>query len=850
MNTAPSRQPQAMDPAELAAIFATPLATLDFPARLRTYFAKKGLATVRQLAEIVPSSLLLEPNLGRKSISDARATLRAAFRMSWETLQRAAPGAPQPTAEDRTPPGEWRSFRARIPIELRETELIGLDLPTRIYTLATRLQLRTLDDLLGLELDELTRSRGVGRTTLDELLDFLRRSRGPSIPPVALPRVEPSPEPVAPDPLPAGSAWKDLFRSLCRDLPATERLVVTQRSGLAGPPPTLQEVGECLGVSRERIRQLEAKALERMRRARWVIAARAKLLEACPRPLTLLSSWDGGELFARGEDDEDAFAFLVNDLFDDNVRVVKLEGRRVLARVDGESPDALLRRMRDAAKALAFPVPRGELVTALASAIEMDEGDIAEAAAFLEDEWIIEDGEVRGYGATRRDETVAYVRAMKRPVTRTELDDRFGRAFIPRDLVQIDRGTFALPEQIPEWQRWQQRMPGTVQRLIEQHGPDRQWTTGELMELVVQEAELPAWMNEWTLGSILREVPEVRYLGRNVVALPASSGERLQIHELMEQLLREAGGPVPEDDLLAALRRQRGLSSHTWYMARMRRPFLLMGDGKLGLSPRDDGAPASVVNAFFDEVFAQLDERQVGINAGELRAVAAKHAAWDAKLYRSLLRHDPRFRLTQGGAVGLAEWESARVASQADVLMELLIEHDGIVSVELARELLPTESGEPIERGRLGLLASSIRARLVGASIEWMPESDEPRSQRDLLGRVAAALPEAAASRFVAFADDVQPMEVLRARKAAWLETMRAEARRNANVEAVQVERLHAAAERVLAIGEKAADAGVRAVCSAAVDYLAAMDDGFSDTALGGLDDDERVLEVVVAELR
>lgn len=45
-----------------------------------------------------------------------------------------------------------------------------------------------------------------------------------------------------------------------------ERRVISARTGLDGTPETLQAVGERLGVSRERIRQVESKALKRLRR--------------------------------------------------------------------------------------------------------------------------------------------------------------------------------------------------------------------------------------------------------------------------------------------------------------------------------------------------------------------------------------------------------------------------------------------------------------------------------------------------------------------------------------------------------------------------------------------------------
>src|SRR5262249_376841 len=50
------------------------------------------------------------------------------------------------------------------------------------------------------------------------------------------------------------------------DLPDTERNVVTLRFGIGGEPPmTLDSIGRRMGVTRERVRQVEAAGLKRLR---------------------------------------------------------------------------------------------------------------------------------------------------------------------------------------------------------------------------------------------------------------------------------------------------------------------------------------------------------------------------------------------------------------------------------------------------------------------------------------------------------------------------------------------------------------------------------------------------------
>src|SRR5690606_32988218 len=66
-----------------------------------------------------------------------------------------------------------------------------------------------------------------------------------------------------------GSFWALLLDRMAA-LSAIDRLVLTQRSGVSGDTRTLSEIGGMLGVSRERVRQVEARALRRVARGPWV----------------------------------------------------------------------------------------------------------------------------------------------------------------------------------------------------------------------------------------------------------------------------------------------------------------------------------------------------------------------------------------------------------------------------------------------------------------------------------------------------------------------------------------------------------------------------------------------------
>ncbi len=64
------------------------------------------------------------------------------------------------------------------------------------------------------------------------------------------------------------NSLRQLLRSALNELDAKEEKVVRLRFGLDGPDPkTLKQIGEMMNLSRERIRQIEAQALEKLHRS-------------------------------------------------------------------------------------------------------------------------------------------------------------------------------------------------------------------------------------------------------------------------------------------------------------------------------------------------------------------------------------------------------------------------------------------------------------------------------------------------------------------------------------------------------------------------------------------------------
>jgi len=71
---------------------------------------------------------------------------------------------------------------------------------------------------------------------------------------------------LTPDRIAALKFLRDYFKDIIKNLPKREQNILKMRFGLVGGVAhTLEEIGQVFGVTRERIRQIEAKAIERLR---------------------------------------------------------------------------------------------------------------------------------------------------------------------------------------------------------------------------------------------------------------------------------------------------------------------------------------------------------------------------------------------------------------------------------------------------------------------------------------------------------------------------------------------------------------------------------------------------------
>ena len=649
--------------------------------------------------------------------------------------------------------------------------------------------------------------------------------------------------------------WLRLLRESIRQLPPVERMVITRRAGLHGDRATLQELGEMLGVSRERARQIEVKVVDRLAQRWWAEPLRARLLAACAHGPVELERLTDDELWADADTHSELLDYVCERVLDCPLRVVEVAGRTVLAAIARRPLDELRSRLAHDLKALAFPVPialvRG-VVARHAGESKLDELLWQE----VEGDLVFGNDVVLGLGGRRNAELLAFLRGSPEPVPVRELEARFGRGHLPDEVIYVERGVVGLPSHVPDFELWTRRLVPLCVATILQDDPSRQWSVVELLDQLSERVQLPEWLGHWHLASMIRVDGTLRYLGRLRVALDHRDApeERTYLRDVALQVLRSSGAAMRKDLLYATLTESAACSELAFTTMVLRAPFVPLDDERIGLLERDLPGGADAAAEAVEALESELETRGVGLAPAEALEVVHElegpHASWTIEMVRSIARDAGSLRVNRSGSIGLAEWDDEQIPTRRELVRELVRAHDGRVAVETVQAALETRFGGRVTRATLYNLAHASGAQLRGDEVIDLAiavaSTPPPAALPDPVS--LAGFPRAAVEPFARGLDLALDPDELAAAVERHLGELEEAHRTNEFLDPREARAVAASCRRFL---ERArmASGPTRTLALAAVRYFILTDDAESDFEVGGLDDDMGVLDAVATHL-
>ncbi|MBK6786996.1 MAG: hypothetical protein IPG77_04860 [Betaproteobacteria bacterium] len=485
-------------------------------------------------------------------------------------------------------------------------------------------------------------------------------------------------------------SFKEELASAAQVLSANERGLLAARMGFNCRRMTLQEIADDIGVTRERVRQIETKVCKRLAHAGvWQHFEQRlmRLLEHRDAPL-LLDGLPGLDAWFEGLPDlAEPFEFVFDRFLNRRLSVLAIDGVRYVSRLswsEWESELRAARRMLEASVAdqMLEADAKSLVESLLVGRGEELRGEIwtkaAEFARFAERE----DGRryLAAYGRSAEAVVHAILAGSPKPLHYSEiqrlsatystepLDVRRAHAAAANVGILYERGTFGLLNHCPLTEPELAQVCADSEDLALEEHSQRQWHCSELCEDLIQRGlGFGGRLTAYVVNLALKDSTLLVNLGRMVWGIRdswrAGTASRIDLRQAVVSVLQRRGEPLTTVEIRRALEVERGLSDH--FQIFPVAPLVRLGEGKWGLIGRDTALDEAGLLHLAEILKRRIYQLGHGIHVSEVkRELEAALGSmledrFDAQWLLTVCK-DAGMRVDRGQYYYLSDWEGPR----------------------------------------------------------------------------------------------------------------------------------------------------------------------------------------------
>ncbi|WP_410817067.1 DNA-directed RNA polymerase subunit alpha C-terminal domain-containing protein [Paraburkholderia sp.] len=533
-----------------------------------------------------------------------------------------------------------------------------------------------------------------------------------------------------------------------------ERDAVTMRlrMGFDGKPKTLQEIGEALGLTRERIRQREQHCVKIMaRHSIWRYDMQVRLERLLSRredPLPLLGLEILDLWFAGAEQLEAPLDFALEHFCGQRFSLVRTRGMVFVSALSQLAWDKAVRSALRILEAEVSQQPTESDARSMIDSLLVGAGEELRSELWTEaTRWahfaaFEGDGTRRrlvSFGAGAESLVEAVLAGSDRPMHYTEIarlcaqhgrDVEVRRAHHSAANVGLlfGRGVYGLAKHIPLSATEQNMLIAEVEDLIEGADPTRQWHAREIAEAMEERGmDFGGRLTPYVVSIALEGSQRLVNLGRMVWTSRSTgargSNNRIDVHQAVVSLLMAEGRPMRSSEIKERIERERGLNC--FFQIHVEGPLVRLGAGLWGLIDRDLPFTEQETGAIVDLLVLVLQERGKGLHVSEIREalepiVPEVAAIDDPMVFVGLAQRDERCATGKGGYVFLREWGDPRRLTVLESVRRALVEV-GAAGITLDAVVAAAEAlaERPMPRLLVGQTCGHLGAVYDETSMRW-----------------------------------------------------------------------------------------------------------------------------------
>jgi hypothetical protein len=476
------------------------------------------------------------------------------------------------------------------------------------------------------------------------------------------------------------------FIEAAQKLEQNERGVWAGRLGFRCEPMTLQQISDQIGVTRERVRQIEVKIYKKVQRhpfwdelsRRVQVHLRGRNSPLFLNGLSAIDPWFEGA---------DQLAHPLREVFDHIPRlgfyILTWNDLPVISTISQAQWIAKLEEAKNILMAIAEQNPTERDALSQAAGVLIGKGEDMREALHEEVSkfciWsALPDGSriLTGFGKSLAALVSGVLQASDKPLHIDEIQRRV-RAHSTYEATSVPnirraasevgvlygRGTYGLMKHCPLNPSQMLAIRAEVEDIISGGSSSKQWHSSEIYdELLNRGFAYEGKLTKYIISIALSNSPNLVYLRRMIWGVRGKWNEtadaRLDVKQAILSLLEEEGKPMSTAQIRSRLIEGRGLNTHFQIWASS--PLVRLGPGLWGLEGRDlDMQHARVLS---HRLLEELSVRQVGMHVSEVAAFLELGSEAEVSMLTSIANNDG-LRMDKGQYCYLQRWgESRRIS--------------------------------------------------------------------------------------------------------------------------------------------------------------------------------------------